>query len=76
MLVGQLKSVIFVCEWSNACAQAVHEIPEWDELVYAVDSEASITMSGRDMLNKERARSAKPDVMYELQMDIRSITSA
>ena len=45
---------------------AVEEIPEWEELEIAVDSGASVTVIGKDMVKAVEAKGARPDIKYEV----------
>ena len=60
---GCAKSLI---EMSNETANAVGEIPEWDELDMMVDSGASVTVINEDMVKAVEASDAKPHVKYEV----------
>ena len=44
----------------------MEEVPEWEELEVAVDSGASVTVIGRDMVKAVEAKGARPDVKYEV----------
>ena len=47
-------------------AGAVEEAPEWEELEMNVDSGASVTVIGRDMVKAVQTKGARPDVKYEV----------
>ena len=44
----------------------MEEGPEWEELEIAVDSGASVTVIGKDMVKAVEAKGARPDVKYEV----------
>ena len=50
----------------NETANAVGEIPEWEELDMMVDSGASVTVINEDMVKAVEASDAKPHVKYEV----------
>ena len=58
--VGSLKEIMI------GYAGAVEEAPEWEELEMNVDSGASVTVIGRDMVKAVQAKGARPDVKYEV----------
>ena len=58
--VGSLKEI------TVGYAGAVEEAPEWEELEMNVDSGASVTVIGRDMVKAVQAKGARPDVKYEV----------
>ena len=47
-------------------AGAVEEAPEWEEIEMNVDSGASVTVIGPDMVKAVQAKGARPDVKYEV----------
>ena len=47
-------------------AYAMEEAPEWEVLEMAVDSGASVTVIGRNMVNAVSASGPKPDIKYEV----------
>ena len=50
----------------KAFAVAVEEVPEWEELDIAIDSGASVTVIGRDMVKAVEAKGARPEIKYEV----------
>ena len=48
----------------TACS--VDEVPEWEELELAVDSGASETVIGEEMVKAVTAKNVKPDLKYEV----------
>ncbi len=58
--VGSLKEIMI------GYAGAVEEAPEWEELEMNVDSGASVTVIGPDMVKAVQAKGARPDVKYEV----------
>ena len=44
----------------------MEEVPEWEELEIAVDSGASVTVIGKEMVKAVEAKGARPDVKYEV----------
>ena len=59
-VVGSLKEIMLDRTY------AVEEVPEWEELEIAVDSGASVTVIGRDMVKAVEAKGARPEVKYEV----------
>ena len=59
-MVGSVKQITI------ESARAVEEVPEWEELEIAVDSGASVTVIGRDMVKAVEAKGARPDIKYEV----------
>ena len=63
---GECGKVGIIREITVGSMRSVEEEPEWEVLELTVDSGASATVVGEDMVKAVPAQNARPDVVYEV----------
>ena len=63
---SKMDQVGSIEEITIGSANAVEEVPEWEELEMAVDSGAFVTVISRDMVRAVEAKCARPDIKFEV----------
>ena len=63
---GDRNQVGIIREIHIGSTRAVEEVPEWEVLEMAVDSGASATVIGEEMVKAVAAQNIRPDVKYEV----------
>ena len=59
-------SLDIIAEITVGSIRAVEEVPDWGALEMVVDSGASATVIGEDMVKAVSAQNARPDEKYEV----------
>ena len=64
--LGEQRQIGIIREITVGSMKSVEEEPEWEALEFTVDSGASATVVGEDMVKAVPAQNVRPDVVYEV----------